>query len=150
MEYQATKKIGGGNIKEEILRSNVKSKNGSDLTLQKSNIEGKFTTALAWEAIRLKGENVSLMKWIWNKLTPQKVSMCMWKSYFNYLLFDDRIKDCNNYMASTCNYCFKKKQETLDHVLSLSAMVSMVQIKAVAIMNVYNAMAKQWKLKIKQ
>lgn len=90
------------------------------------------------------------MKWIWNKLTPQQVSMCMWKSYFNYQLFDDLIKDCNIYMASTCNYYFKKKQETMDHVLSLSAVASMLWVKVVAIMNIYNAMAKQWKLKIQR
>lgn len=114
------------NITEEILRLNVKSKNGFNVTLRKPNIEGMFTIASAWEAIRLKGENVGLMKWVWNNLTPQKVSMCMWKAHFNHKPFDDRIKDCGVYMASTCNCCLERKQDTLDHVLSLGAVVSMV------------------------
>lgn len=45
----------------------------------------------------------------------------MWKALFHYLPLDDRVRKLGIAMASWCNCCIGRKEETLDHVLSMGA-----------------------------
>lgn len=70
------------------------------------------------------------MKWIWHKLIPIKISLYMWKATLRFLLVDDKIREIDISLASTCNCCDNKLEETLDHILRIGKVVRKAWSKA--------------------
>lgn len=116
----------GEEIIKEIILSNVKWNNGSNLFIWKPNQDGQFTKALAWESIRLKGDAYNWWNWVWHSYVPKKVSLYMWNAFFNYLPVDAHIKASGVYMASAYNCYIERKDETLGHVLRSGFVASWV------------------------
>ncbi|XP_040995994.1 uncharacterized protein LOC121242162 [Juglans microcarpa x Juglans regia] len=75
---------------------------------------------MAWEIIQNKGDLLPWHDWLWNGTLSKRVSLCIWKAWFNGLSVDGRVQKKGVSLASACDCCSQKNQETIDHVLSLS------------------------------
>lgn len=62
----------------------------------------------------------------------------MLKATFKFLFFDDKIQRIRIAMVSTHSFCEARGEETLDHVLSIKKVASMVWEKVASMLGIHN------------
>lgn len=72
----------------------------------------------------------------------------MWKAYYRYLPFDDKIKTIGIPPISSCNCCDQRKEENVDHILSIGTFACSKWRSAANTLGMFNVDAKNWKVKI--
>lgn len=109
---------------------------------------GKFTTHIDWELVRSKEANQDWSRWISHKSLPKKISICMWKVYFQFLPFDERICKLRIPIVLACNCNEIIKKETTDHVLGTGNIACYVQRRAIETFSIFNVDSEPWKVKV--
>ncbi|KAK0581732.1 hypothetical protein LWI29_017271 [Acer saccharum] len=138
----------GDDKSKDIVNNVAAGRRGQDISIWKPASDGTFSTSSAWETVRRRGDNFVWKDWFWHSLLPKRISICIWKAWFMCLAVDDRVKDKGISMASACDCCVQRSQETIDHVLSVGDVAADIWRRASVIFGIPFQRVLPWKNRV--
>ncbi|KAK0580059.1 hypothetical protein LWI29_035797 [Acer saccharum] len=138
----------GDDKSKDIVNNVAAGRRGQDISIWKPASDGTFSTSSAWETVRRRGDNFVWKDWFWHSLLPKRISICIWKAWFMCLAVDDRVKDKGISMASACDCCVQRSQETIDHVLSVGDVAADIWCRASVVFGIPFQRVLPWKNRV--
>ncbi|KAI9153529.1 hypothetical protein LWI28_012716 [Acer negundo] len=105
------------NKTDEVIRRVGKFRNFEDVLLWLIEKNGFFNTKSVWDVVKVRLPSFEWAKRVWHKWLPKKIDVCMWKTAFNCLSVDEKVRSVGVPIVLVGNCCSFRGIGDLDHIL---------------------------------
>lgn len=95
-----------------------------------------------------KGVALEVSNWIWHNWIPKEISICMWKAFYRFLPFDDKLWKLVFLLYPLVTVVSREKKKTWTMCWVLGTFACSLWRWATVTMGMFNVDLEPWKVKI--